>query len=324
VIIPALCTGARVLICALALLVFAAGPAKTADLQPVRVGVLPNDDMVAVLYAQQTGMFKAAGLDVTIDKSSPNGSAIATAVLAGSYDIGKASITTMFDAHLHGVPYWIIGTAALYQASKPYVGFFVPIDSPIKTTKDLGTGTTAVSFIHDLAELAVYKAMDEAGLDYKSSQFVELPMSASAAAVDSKRVTAGEASYPVLEAAMSTGKYRFIPAYNEFGKEYIFSVWFVTQDFAKKHADIVKTFARVEAAAARYTNSHPKDTEAMLAAFSGIPQATIAQMPRVTNGTSVYASGIQPLIDTEAKYGFITHGFPATDIIDPDVLAKGP
>jgi hypothetical protein len=45
-------------------------------------------------------------------------------------------------------------------------------------------------------------------------------------------------------------------------------------------------------------------------------------MPRVTNGTSVYASGIQPLIDTEAKYGFITHSFPATEIIDPDVLVK--
>jgi ABC-type nitrate/sulfonate/bicarbonate transport system substrate-binding protein len=212
----------------------------------------------------------------------------------------------------------------MYQSSKPYVGFFVPIDSSIKTTKDLGTGTTAVSFIHDLAELAVYKAMDEAGLDYKTSQFVELPMSASAAAVDQKRVTAGEASNPVLQAALGTGKYRFIPAYDEFGKEYIFSVWFVTQDFAKKHADVVKTFARVEAAAARYTNSHPKDTEAMLSAFSGIPQSTIAQMPRVTNGTSVYASGIQNIIDTEAKYGFIPRGFPAAELIDPDVIAKGP
>ena len=27
-------------------------------------------------------------------------------------------------------------------------------------------------------------------------------------------------------------------------------------------------------------------------------------------------------IDTEAKYGFITHSFPATEIIDPDVLGK--
>src|ERR1700761_2393538 len=201
-------TIARILSLAVAFVMVGAGPVT---LQPVHIGVLPNDDMVAVLYAQQTGMFKAAGLDVTIDKSSPNGAAIATAVSAGAYDIGKSSINAMFDAYLHNVPFWIIGTAALYQSSKPYVGFFVPTDSPVQSAKDLGTGTTAVSSIHDLGQLAVFKAMDDAGLDYKKSQFVELPMAASAGAIDQKRVTAGEASYPPLQAAMDTGKYRFIP-----------------------------------------------------------------------------------------------------------------
>jgi NitT/TauT family transport system substrate-binding protein len=298
--------------------------AQTPALQTIKIGVLPNDDMISVLYAQQTGMFKAAGLDVQLDKSSPNGSAIATAVAAGSYDIGKSSITPIFDAHLRGLPFTIIGTAALYQSEKPYVGFIVPIDSPIKTTKQLGQGPTAVSFIHDLGQLAVYKEIDEAGGDWKSTQFVELPMSASYAAVDNKRVVAGEVSYPPAQAALDTGKVRFIPAYNTFGKQYIFSIWFTTQDFATKHADIVKTFARVIAKAAQYTNTHPKETAPMLSAFSGIAQATIDKMPRVTNGTSVYASGIQPLIDAEAKYGFIPHGFSATEIIDPDIIAPTP
>jgi len=293
-------------------------------LQPIKIGVLPNDDMVSVLYAQQSGMFKAAGLDVMLDKSSPNGSAIATAVAAGAYDIGKSSITPMFDAHLHGLNFVIIGTAALYQSSKPYVGFIVPIDSPIKVAKDLGQGPTGVSFVHDLGQLAVYKEIDDAGGDYKSTQFVDLPMTASTAAIESKRVVAAEISFPPAQAALDTGKVRFIPAYNTFGSQYIFSIWFTTSDYAKKHPDVVKTFARVVANAARGTNSHPKETAPMLAAFSGIPQATIERMPRVTNGTSVYAAGIQPLIDAEAKYGFIAHGFNATEIIEPSVLAPKP
>jgi NitT/TauT family transport system substrate-binding protein len=315
---------ARVLACVFALVIFGSGPARTADLQTVRVGVLPNDDMISVLYAQQTGMFKDAGLDVVLDKSSPNGSAIATAVTAGSYDIGKSSITPLFDAYLHNVPFWIIATAAMYQSSKPYVGFIVPTDSPIKTVKDLGSGATAVSFIHDLGQLAVYKEIDESGGNWKSSalQFVELPMSASYAAVQSKRVVAGEVSYPPAQAALDTGNVRFIPAYNTFGKEFIFSVWFTTQDYAKKHPDVVKTFARVVANAARYTNAHPKETAPMLAAYTGIAQSTIDKMPRVTNGTSVYVAGIQPLINTMAKYNFIARAFPASEIIDPDILAK--
>jgi NitT/TauT family transport system substrate-binding protein len=315
---------ARLLPLVFAVVLFA-GPGRTADLQTVRVGVLPNDDMMSVLYAQQTGMFKDAGLDVQLDKSSPNGSAIATAVTSGSYDIGKSSITPIFDAYLHNVPFWIIATGAMYQSSKPYVGFLVPIDSPIKSVKDLGVGgATAVSFIHDLGQLAVYKEIDEAGGDWKSSklQFVELPMSASFAAVEANRVVAGEASYPPAQAAIDSGKVRLIPAYNTFGKEFIFSVWFTTKDYATKHPDVVRTFARVVAAAARYTNAHPKETAPMLAAYSGIPEATIDRMPRVTNGTSVYVAGIQPLINTMAKYNFIARTFPATEIIDPDILAK--
>jgi NitT/TauT family transport system substrate-binding protein len=297
---------------------------STPALQTVKIGLLPNDDMISVLYAQQSGMFKAAGLDVVLDKSSPNGSAIASAVAAGSYDIGKASITPMFDAHLHGLNFVIIGTAALYQSSKPYVGFIVPIDSPIKVPKDLGQGPTGVSFVRDLGQLAVYKAIDDAGGDYKSTQFIDLPMSASAAAIETKRVVAAEVSFPPAQAALDTGKVRFIPAYNAFGNEYIFSIWFTTRDYAKKHPGIVKTFSRVVATAARYTNAHPKETAPMLAAFSGASLATIERMPRVTNGTSVYAAGIQPLIDAEAKYGFIAHGFPATEIIEPSILAPKP
>jgi ABC-type nitrate/sulfonate/bicarbonate transport system substrate-binding protein len=191
--------------------------------------------------------------------------------------------------------------------------------------RDLGVGgATAVSFIHDLGQLAVYKEIDESGGDWKSSklQFVELPMSASYAAVEANRVLAGEASYPPAQAAIDTGNVRLIPAYNTFGKEFIFSVWFTTKDYATKHPDVVKTFARVVAAAAKYTNAHPKETAPMLAAYSGIPLATIDRMPRVTNGTSVYVAGIQPLINTMAKYNFIARSFPATEIIDPDILAK--
>ena len=181
-----------------------------------------------------------------------------------------------------------------------------------------------MSFVHDLGQLAIYKEIDDAGGDYKSTQFVELPMSASAAAIDTKRVVAAEISYPPAQAALDTGKVRFIPAYNAFGKQYIFSVWFTTQDYSTKHADVVKKFAKVVAEAARYTNAHPKETAPMLAAFSGVAQTTIDRMPRVTNGTGVYAAGIQPLIDAEAKYGFIPHGFAATEIIDPDVIIPTP
>jgi len=45
---------ARLFSVVFALVMLGAGPV---ELQTVRIGVLPNDDMMSVLYAQQTGMF---------------------------------------------------------------------------------------------------------------------------------------------------------------------------------------------------------------------------------------------------------------------------
>jgi hypothetical protein len=36
----------------------------------------------------------------------------------------------------------------------------------------------------------------------------------------------------------------------------------------------------------------------------------------------VRTADIQPFIDTAAKYHFIEHGFPASDLVDPAVLAR--
>ena len=297
-------------------------PAQNAALIPVHVGVLPNDDMIAVLYAQKTGMFAKAGLDVQIDRSSPNGSAIASAVSSGAYDIGKSSITTIFDAYLKGLPFTLIGTAAVYESKAPYVGMMVPKDSPIHSITDFKTGIVGLSFIHDLGQLAILKAIDDAGGSTKDLQFTEIPMSAAAAAVDQGRVISAEASNPPLAAALATGKVRLIPIYNIFGSAWPFSVWFTTKEFASKHADVVKTFARVVAESARYTNAHHDETAPMLAEFSGISLAVIQHMPRVTNGTGVSISAVQTLIDAEAKYGFLARRFSAQEIVDADVATK--
>jgi ABC-type nitrate/sulfonate/bicarbonate transport system substrate-binding protein len=297
--------------------------AQTPALTTVRVGVLGNDDMISVLYAQKTGMYAKAGLDVQIDKSSPNGSAIAAAVAAGSYDIGKASAPALIDAHLKGLPFVVIGTAAVYERKAPYVALIVPKDSPVNAIGDIKDGTYAVSFIHDGAQLSMSKAIGRDNPALKNVQFVELPMSASAAAVEQGRVAGGEASYPPLQAAMDTGKFRLLPIYDALGDGYSFSVWFTTQDYIKKHADAVRMFQRVTAASARFTNTHHAATAQMLSDFNGVPVATIERMPRVRNGTGITPADLQPWINAEAQFGYIKTFFPASELID-DSLANNP
>jgi NitT/TauT family transport system substrate-binding protein len=305
---------------AAAMVLFAVGPvhADTPGLIPVHVGVLPNDDMMAVIYAQQTGMFKQAGLDVTLEKST-SGVAIAAAVIGGSFDIGKSSITPIFDAHARGIPFIIIAPGAIYESKTPYGGMLLPIASTVAGGKDLAGKLIGVNALGDIGQVGINAWADKTGGDPATLKYVELPMPSTPAALDQGRVQVGEMVFPPLARALATGKYRLVPVFTSIAPTFLFSVWFTTKDYAAAHPDVVKTFARVVAEAATYTNAHHAETAPILADFSGIPVDTIAHMPRVTNGTVVSAAQIQPVIDASVAYGHLEHRFPAAEIIDPTI-----
>ena len=57
----------------------------------IRYGSTPLVDGVPIYYAQQTGLFKNAGLDVQITKLNST-SAIAAALVGGSLDVGEVTV----------------------------------------------------------------------------------------------------------------------------------------------------------------------------------------------------------------------------------------
>jgi NitT/TauT family transport system substrate-binding protein len=306
---------------ALVLCCAARAPADEPALIPVHIGVLPNDDMMSVIYAQQTGMFAKAGLDVTLEKSS-SGVAIAAAVAGGSFDIGKSSITPIFDAHEKGIPFVLIAPGAIYESKTPYGGMLVPSNVTLAGGKDLAGKLIGVNSLGDIGQVGINAWVERTGGDPAALKYVEIPMPATPAALDANRVQAGEMVFPPLARAMATGKYKLIPVFSSIAPTFLFSVWFTTKDYAAKHPDVVKTFARVVADAATYTNAHHAQTAPILADFSAIPVDTIEHMPRVTNGTVVSAAQIQPVIDAAVKYGNVKHSFPAAEIIDPGIMTK--
>jgi NitT/TauT family transport system substrate-binding protein len=305
------------------LIVVAAAPAPADPpvLIPVRVGVLPNDDMMSVLYATTSGMFRRAGLDVTLEKSS-NGPAIAAAVLGGSYDIGKSSITPIIDAHAKGVPFVIIAAAAIYESKAPYGGLISNVDVPLETGKDLAGKIVGTNALGDIGQIGADAWAARTGGDPTAFKYIEIPMPATPAALDQGRIVAGGMVYPPMARALATGKYKLTPVFDAIAPAFLFSAWFTTIDFATKHPDVVKTFARVVSQAAAYTNTHHDETAPILSDFSSVPVDVIEHMPRVTNGTSVSAAQLQPVIDASAKYGDLKQTFPAAEIIAPGIATK--
>jgi NitT/TauT family transport system substrate-binding protein len=288
----------------------------------VRIGTTLADDIQSVLFAQRSGAYRRAGLDVEMTPGL-NGAAITAAVLAGVFDIGKSSLIALMSAHLHGLPVTILAPAAVYDARTPFTELAVAIDSPAKTAKDLNGKIVAVPSLNDLNQVAISAWLDQNGGDSSSVKFVELPNSAEGVAVAEHRVEAAGLNHPWLADALEGGKIRILADdFNAIGNGFYISVWFTTTDYASKHPDVARAFTRVTLETAQFTNAHHADTAAMIAEITKIPLATVQKMPRVAMGTSVRAAAIQPMIDIAFKYKMIPRGFPARELVFEEIAPK--
>ena len=304
----------------LTILAFAAAPAQTKPgMVTVRIASIPNDDMTSVLYAWKSGMFAKAGLDVQVDKAT-SGAAVATALIGKTYDIGKSSITPIFDAYEKGLPFTIIACAAIYDAKEPYGGMVVLPDSPIRTGKDMNGKIMGINSLNDIGRVALDAWMTSTGGDTKTVKYIELPMSASPPALAQHRIDAGQMTNPPLAAALAAHQVRMIPTFSAVAPRFLFSVWFTTKEYAEKNPQVIKTFASVVARAARYVNTHHQQTVDLVAQWTGIAPETVATMPRVENGEALVPAQLQPVIDASVRDGVIKKSFAAADLLYAPVV----
>src|SRR5579875_1677457 len=167
------------------------------SLPTIKVGLVPSDDITPVLYAARTGMFRKAGFDVQLIPAT-SGTAVAQAVVGGSYDIGKSSLVSLMNAHLRGLPLYLIAAGGVYDSSAPYAELVVAPDAPYKSGKDLNGKTIGVPALNDLNEVVIDGWVDQHGGDSKTLHYVEIPNSAATAALAEHRIDAYVMLYPPL------------------------------------------------------------------------------------------------------------------------------
>jgi NitT/TauT family transport system substrate-binding protein len=298
------------------------GAAQTEQLTTLIVGATLVDDVSPLVYAEKTGMFRREGLDVQIAAAS-NGASMASAVLSGAYQIGKAAVITAFTAHAHGVPLVLIAPGGVYDSKNPYALLVVPTDSTYRSAKDLNGKLIAVPSLHEFNQVVISAWVDQNGGDSRTLRFVEVPISATPAALAEHRVDASVLLYPALGVALDSGNVRVLaPVLNGIAPRFLLSAWFTSKDWAAQHPDLVAKFARVLAASAAYTNVHHAETAPMIADITGIALATVQRMVRTNCATSLNVADIQPVIDAAAKYGAISQAFPARELLFGDPAAR--
>lgn len=291
---------------------------SAASVFTIKLGATPSDDMTPIIYASKSGIFQKHGLDVQITRMT-SGAAGAAGLLAGTFDLAKASVTTILAGKERGIPFSIVAAAVVNDPKAVYAAFIVPKESPIQGGKDFNDQLVAVPAIGDIGSIALTLWVEQHGGNPKSIKFVEIPFTAAAAAVDAGRVAAAEISNPNYAVALETGKFRTIPVMDSIAQQYIEVAWVTTKDFSTKNPQIVRAFARAYAESVTYTAAHHEETAPLMAEFTGISLGTIQRMARALAWPTVQPAQLQPVIDVSAKFAAIKQRFPAVELIDVNV-----
>lgn len=282
---------------------------------PLRLAAAADDDITPILYGQQSGLFKKAGLDVSLGALS-SGSATAAAVAGGSVDIGKSSLTGLCAAHARGIGFQIIAPASIYLDANPVAGFVVAKSANVATARDLNGKTVSASSLKDLLAVATQAWIDANGGDAKSVRFIEIPSSAVAAALEQNRIVGATLVTPALAEALDTGKAKLMGrSFSAIAKRFMIAGWFSTKDWLEKNNDVAKRFVDAFMQAGEYTDAHRAETVELLANYSKLKPATIRGMARSTVGRGVDPKDIEPVIAAGVKYGVVEKPFPAADLI---------
>jgi NitT/TauT family transport system substrate-binding protein len=293
-------------------------PAFGQDLTTLLAASAPEDSVSAILWAQKSGIFRRNGLDVQLE-AQRSGSTVAAAVAGGTYQLGKASITSLIAAHIRGVPFVVIAPASIYEASKPNTGLLVKVDSPIRTAADLNGKTIAVGSLNDLYAIGTRLWVDKNGGDSSTLKLIEMPLNVIPGALATGRIDAGASDTPALQDAIDSGKARLLSHMQDaFGVNFLVTAWFTTTDFVAKNRVAVRSFVKAFRESAVYVNAHHADTVDMIAKFTAVEPAVIEKMARVTVGTVLDPKLIQPVINAAAKYKAIANAFDARELLTAD------
>jgi NitT/TauT family transport system substrate-binding protein len=289
--------------------------AQTPSAPAIRFIASPSDDMLPFWYAESAGLFKAAGLNLIVEKAS-SGAVVAQAVVGGAQDVGRSSLSSLIAAHVHGIPVVLIAPSAIHRKTTSVnSALIVAVNSPLKSVLELQGKTVSCTAIGDIGYLGLRALIDAAGGDSSTVKWVEIPISAVSAAVDAGRVDAGVSSEPYMSRDLTGGKVRVLVDMLEgYPGEILEGAFFAMRDYATANLDAMKRFANVIRQAAIYTNAHGAEMIPLLTANTGMDPGVAARMKRALNGVNFDPSQVQPVIDIEAKYKVIPQRFDAREL----------
>ena len=304
--------------------VFAAArraPESSATPKPmsIKVALLANDEAALPLYARDTGAFERLGLTVEI-RFITDAAAMRGSVAGGGIDIAYGDVISAAIAHEKDPPFVFVAPAAVNVArdGAPRGLLVVGRTSPIHDAAGLTGATVAVDAADGLDALALRRWLDTHGGDSRRVTLSEAGNGALGAVLAGKAAAASVARSALPAPPRENDRVRVLAdTYGAVAGRWVQAAWMTTPVWIVRHPDEAQAFAAAMKETAAWANGHRAESAEILAKVMRASSEKIAAGPRTEYATALTPALIEPVVEMCAKYGIITEGFPAADLIDP-------
>jgi NitT/TauT family transport system substrate-binding protein len=315
-IIRTLARGARHSIFAdMALVVAAAGcgaqpPAHHAGTNQARaatalvVAAVPASGASGLYIAQADGLFRAAGLRVTIE-SSASAAVVVPGLLSGSVNVALGQWTSALAAAQAGVHLTAIAPG---NSGAPGLEELVTGSrSRIMSTRQLAGQTIAVNALSGLTQALAENALAAVGVRPGQVRFTAVPFPDMAVALAKGEVGAAFMIQPYLTADKAQVR-ELQDIDSGTSQDFPLTGYFSARSWAEGHRAALAAFEKALARGQQIAATDRAAVNAAMVRYTGVSAATASVMALGTFPSSVQASQLERVADLMKRYGLL----PAT------------
>ncbi len=241
--------------------------AQPADVMKIKVGYDGYSMTTAPMnYAQQTGIFKKYGLDVTMIYVD-GGTTLTQAVVGGSVDIGQNGYTPAAAAAVQGADIIFIGGIS------NKLPFQLVVKNAIKTTEDLRGKKIAISRLGSSTDTAAQIALEYMKLKRTDVTLLQLGGEATrTAAMMSGQIDGSLEQYP-RTAELEEQGYHVLADCTILAGDYPNTAYVSTRAFLKKSPEAAKRFLMAISEGISEFKKHKPEAMKLTSAFLKTPES---------------------------------------------------
>lgn len=279
----------------------------------IRMGAALGDTLAEPYYGVSSEIFQRAGLDVDATPFS-GGSALMTACVASTIEVGVGDVIQITHAVNAGVPFAIFAASALYSSDAPFTVLATSKDGQVYSAKDLEGKAVAVNSLNSLPEYCTREWMQRSGADSSTLKFVEMNGMTMMNAVLTDAVAAGVPGEPFI--TLEKSKLRVLAKpFDMIAKAFPLTYFYAHRGWLSANADVARRLTQAVYDTARWASTHMMETAPILAKYTKIEVTVVEKMNRAHFATSLAPSMLQPMIDIETKYKAVRQPVAAADLI---------